>query len=164
MPKLLILVGIPFSERDEHTKFIKKFSHLTGNSYEIISRDACREYIFGPYYNLSPQEEQEVERDFNFKLKKAYLCRADVIHNSTNCSEWMIDRIIAECPTRYDIEVKFFNVSIYSAIWKNFIKYMTKGRWIPVHILIRLKRGFDAINKQKYDRYNRDIAITLGHF
>lgn len=164
MPKLLILVGLPHSTRDEYARWMRKINHLTGGNYEVISRDVCREYIFGPYYNLSPLEEKEVERDFQFKVQKAYLCRMDVIHNSTNCSEWMIDRIIAESPISYDIKVKFFDVPLYKAIWRNIIKYMTRGRWIPVHILIRLKHSYDSINKQKYDRYNNNLTITQAHW
>ncbi len=156
MPKLFIMCGIPFSGRDEYAKLYK-------GEYEIISRDACREYIFGPHYNLSPLEEKEVERDFSFKLQKAYLCGIDIIHNSTNCSEWMIDKIIAESPIKYDITVKFFDVPLYKAIWHNILKYFWNGRWIPIIVLFRLQRAYNKINRGKY-RDLKGITITQSHW
>lgn len=157
MPKLLILSGIPFSFREEFSISLK--AH-----YTIISRDVCREFLFGPHYDLSPLEEKEVDRDFNFRLGKAYLSNLDIIHNNTNSTEAHIDRIIAECPVHYDIEVKFFHVSLWRALIYNYARYLMRGRWIPFSILKKLKKGFDSIDKGKYKHYSSNFAITQKHW
>lgn len=146
MPKLVILSGIPGSKRPVYMSKWK-------TSYEILSRDEIRDSLFGKDRIITNYVEEEVTREFNFKLNKAYLCGLNIIINNTNCKEEYIDKIIAECPVEYDVELKFFDTSLYMAYWRIYLTYLRGGRYVPFRIIKKMKNGFDLINKDKYKQY-----------
>jgi len=153
MPKLVIISSIPFNNR-----VIEYAKSLSG--YTIISRDWIRRHIYGDYCVITNKMEEETTKDFNFKLKKAYLLNLDVVLPGTFCNENYIDKTISECPIEYDIEVKFFDYPLWKAIIKNFINHRKTGVFIPIYVLYALKRGYDAINKEKYRHYSEKLAIS----
>jgi hypothetical protein len=152
-PKLKILVGIPFN-----AKIMTYAKSLDG--YTILSRDWVRHHIYGDYCIITEEMERKTTEDFNFRLKKAYLLNLNVVLCGSNCREGYIDKLIAECPIEYDIEVKFFDYPLWKAIIKNFINHRKTGIFIPIYILYTLKRGYDAINKEKYRHYSEKLAIS----
>lgn len=147
MPKLLILSSLPGDERDRYAQLLK-------SEYEIISRDLVRNSLFGKDCYITNKIEDEVTREFDFRLQKSYLCGLNILINSTNCNENYIDKIIAECPAEYEIELKFFNISLATAYWNNFWNSILNGqKFVPYHILRKMKKNFDNINKSKYKQY-----------
>lgn len=154
MPKLLILSGIPGSKRDKYVKKMK-------DGWEILSRDSIREILFGRNCYITNKIEEEVTREFNFKLEKAYLCRLNIIYNSTNCKESYIDKIIAECPVNYDVELKFFPMSLIRAFIRNYIRFLKGGTWVPLRVMREMKKNFDLINKNKYKQYIAECENCL---
>lgn len=153
MGKLIVLVGMPHSGRDVYCKNLSK-------DWTIISREVSRGYLYGYTTFTSTEREMEITRDMNFRLKKAYLSQLDICYNSTNCIQWMIDRIIAECPVQYEISVKFFDCSIWRSIFGNILQWFKNSKWIPIDVLRQLKRGYDTINKEKYKHYSEKLAIS----
>ena len=153
MPKLLILSGLMFNPKKE--KFFKSLQN-----YTLLSRDCVRHHIYGDCCIITNDMEEKTTQDFNFRLKKAYLLNLDIVIGDTNCTEAYIDKLIAECPVEYDVEVKFFDYPLWKAIIKNFINHRRTGVFIPIYILYALKRGYDAINKEKYRHYSDKLAIS----
>ncbi len=154
MPKLIILSGIPFCTKKE--KFFKSLEN-----YTLLSRDWVRHHIYGDYSHISNEMEEKTTKDFNFRLKKAYLLNLDIVIGDSNCREAYIDKLIAESPIEYDVEVKFFDYPLWKTIIKNFINHRKTGVFIPLYVLFALKRGYDAINKEKYKHYSKNsITIT----
>lgn len=146
LPRLLILCGIPTAGKST-------FANQFKNEYEILSRDTCRENLFGFNYIMTNDKEDQVTKEFNFKLKKAYLCTLDVIIDNTNCKEGYIDRIIAECPTHYDIEVKFFDIPLWRAYLRNCLRWIRTKKFIPFNVINTMKKNYDKINRKKYNNY-----------
>jgi hypothetical protein len=156
MPKLLILVGIPCSGAKRYAQKHKK-------DYEVISRDEIRNDMYGKNCPITSYTENGVDEKFKFKLEKAYLCHLDIILSNTNCKEEYIDQIRAECPAFYDIEVKFFSVSLWKAFLLNYIGFLKGERYIPYRIIKLLKRSFDKINKHKYETPKTNENSTKLH-
>lgn len=149
--KLLILCGIPGSTRQYYVNKLKK-------DYEVISRDVIRDSLFGKDCYITNRTEEEVTREFDFKLRKSYLCELNIILDNTNCREDYIDRIIAECPVKYDVIVKFFPTSLFIAILRNYLSCIRGARWIPIPIIVKMKQNFDLINKNKYNKREVDFS------
>lgn len=144
MPKLLILVGIPYSGMERYAQKHKK-------EYEIVSRDHIRDEMYGKNCAITTYTEDGVDKKFKFKLEKAYFLHLNVMLNNSNCKEEYIDQIRAECPAFYDIEVKFFSVSLWKAFLTNYIRHLAGERFIPLRIMKLLKRSYNKINKKKYE-------------
>lgn len=151
--KLLLLSGMPFSKRDKYAQSLSK-------EWTIISREVSRMHLYGYDKSTSNEKEVEINKDVNFRLKKGYLSGLDMCYNLTNCAQWMLDRIIAECPASYEIEVRFFDCSIWKVLWGNLVYWAKYNKWIPIDVLRQLKKGYDAINKEKYRHYSEKLGIS----
>lgn len=157
MATLIVLSGLPFSRRDSYCRKLDK-------SYTVISREVSRGHLYGYDNTTSTAREMEITRDMNFRLGKAYLSGLDICINQSNCKEWMIDRIIAECPAEYEIRVKFFDCSIFRAIIGNTIQWLKNSKWIPLYVLFALKGGYDTIDREKYRLFNNELSIVQKHW
>lgn len=144
MPKLLILCGIPYSKMEEFAREHEK-------EYKVISRDQIRDKMYGKNCAITSYTEYGVEEKFNFELETAYLSCLNVIICNTNCRERYIDEIKTDCPINYDIEVKFFPVSLWKAFFTNYIRFLGGERYIPLRIMKLLKKSYDRINQKKYE-------------
>jgi hypothetical protein len=144
MPKLLILVGIPYSGLEKYTRNHK-------NEFEVLSREHIRNDMYGKNCLITSYTEAGVDQRFKFRLQKAYFLNLNIILSNSNCKEEYIDQIRAECPANYDIEVKFFPVSLWKAYLLNYIRFLGGERYIPYKIMKLLKRSYDKINKTKYE-------------
>lgn len=148
MKTIRILVGIPCSGKSTYswTEYT-----LPNNTY-YISRDDIRDF-----YNLhqyTKQSEQEVTNIFNERLN-LYLNLEflDVmILDNTHCKEKYIDSII-NTYRNYNIEVKFFDISLLKAHYRNIIRYFKTGKWIPIKVMNNMYKNYKNINKQKYAKY-----------
>jgi len=127
-PKLIILVGIPLCGRSYWCKSNSK-------GFEVISRDNVRVYLYGSSQIVSEHCEEKVTEHFKFRLKKAYLCNLNVILDNSNCSEAYIDKIIATCPIEYEIEVRFFDISLFWAMVRNYIRWMRQKKLLQHPLL-----------------------------
>ena len=154
MKKIIILVGIPCSGKSTYTKTLSKsFDKYT----VIISRDNIREFgwLFKQPYKFSKKNEdlvtQEFNRIFNLWLEPKRECSAICLDN-THVKEKYIDSIITE---HLDciIEVKFFDTSLLKAHYRNIIRYITTGKWIPISVMNNMYKSYNKINKQKYAKY-----------
>ena len=154
MKKIIILVGIPCSGKSTYTKTLSKsFDKYT----VIISRDNIREFgwLFKQPYKFSKKNEdlvtQEFNRIFNLWLEPERECSAICLDN-THVKEKYIDSIITE---HLDciIEVKFFDTSLLKAHYRNIIRYITTGKWIPISVMNNMYKSYNKINKQKYAKY-----------
>ncbi len=153
MSTLIILSGIPYNSKKE--EFIKSL-----DGYAIISRDHVRNFLYPNYCVITENMEIETTKGFDFRLKKAYLLGIDIVLTGTNTREAYIDKLIAECPIEYNIKVRFFDYPLWKCIIKNFLVHYKTGIFIPIFVLRQLKRGYNAINKNKYKHYEQELKIT----
>ena len=154
MKKIIILVGIPCSGKSTYCKTIPR--HV-GNYGVSLSRDSVRErsHLFNQPYRFSKQNEQKVTEEFNKKIDFWLSENTDfnvIVLDNTHVKEKYIDSIITE---HLDciIEVKFFDISLLKAHYRNIVRYFKTGKQIPISVMNNMYKSYNKINKQKYAKY-----------
>lgn len=148
MKKIRILVGIPCSGKSTYIH-VNYITHL--DTY-YISRDEIRDVF--KLHQYTKESEQKVTDLFKMQLSN-YLSAPHIltiILDNTHVKEKYIDSIITE---HLDciIEIKFFDVSLLKAHYRNIIRYITTGKWIPISVMNNMYKSYNKINKQKYAKY-----------
>lgn len=150
MKTIQILVGIPCSGKSTYASIINNTFHL--NTY-IISRDKTREAFFGKRYKQNNKQEIFISKQ-NTKALVFYLMRGDnVILDNTHCKEKYIDEIINKYGKDNKIEIKFFDIPLWKAHYRNIIRYFKTGKWIPIKIMNNMYKNYKQINRKKYAKY-----------
>lgn len=143
-----ILVGIPCSGKSTYCK------NNNNKNTHIISRDDIRLDLFSNKYKFSKQNEIRVTNFFDYKVDIALY--ADfintVILDNTHCKEKYIDEIIKKY-SKYNIVIKFFDISLYKAHYRNIVRYFKTGKWIPINVMNSMYKNYNKINKKKYEKY-----------
>ncbi len=146
-----ILVGIPCSGKSSYSIDQTRWLNI-----ERVSRDDIREYeIFNQPYKFSKNNENKVSEILNQELQKHLLSRFTdtVILDNTHCKESYIDKIISNNLT-FIIVVKFFDISLCKAHYRNIVRYFKTGKWIPINVMNSMYKNYNKINKKKYEKYN----------
>lgn len=150
MKTLEILCGIPCSGKSTYTEH----AHRHGKHVQSVSRDELREVMYGKKYKFSKQKEDNItevfDRCVNNSLDNKYIER--VILDNTHCKEGYIDSIIKKYP-QHTIKIKFFEISLLKAHYRNIIRYFNTGKWIPIKVMNTMYRNYNKINKKKYEKY-----------
>jgi len=144
-----ILVGIPCSGKStyamDNIRWVNK----------RVSRDDIRESdVFNQPYKFSSRNEEEVTKIFNREFE-SYLLMEDIetiILDNTHCKESYIDKIISNNLTSIII-VKFFDISLCKAHYRNIVRYFKTGKWIPINVMNSMYKNYNKINKKKYEKY-----------
>jgi len=150
--ELIILVGIPCSGKSTYTA--KQQLSLLCQCISSVSRDRIREKYGKNQYTKA--SEDFVTRKFsdrvNNLLNRKAVCK--IILDNTHCKEKYIDEII----NRYErigvnIKIKFFDISLSKAHYRNVVRYFKTGKWIPIRIMNQMYKNYNKINKSKYDKF-----------
>lgn len=139
---------MPCSGKTSYSKLFAKINSGT----RIISRDTIREKCFGKDYKMSKTSEKYITELFD-EMLDLYLSQLKtnyIILDNTHCKEKYIDSIIKIFGDRCDIIVLFFDVPLYKAIFRNFIRYFKTGKWIPLKVMKTMYKNYNNINKNKY--------------
>lgn len=160
---IIILSGIPCSGKSAWViKFIIRYGIVT-----VISRDVIRESNnFSKPYRFSKTNENLVTEIFNQQLRNALRepFTKYVILDNTYCKEKYIDEIIKKYnDDRYTVKIKFFDVPLWKVLIRNVVRRITTGnsyKWIPIKIMLDMKRNYDHLNKKKYEQYLVHSAET----
>ena len=147
MKTIRILVGIPCSGKSTYAN-----NQFLNDSLSFsISRDRIRD--IANLHQYTKESENRVTEIFN-KSISIYLLKDNLvlILDNTHCKEKYIDNIISTY-SNYNIEVKFFDISLLKAHYRNIIRYFKTGKWIPIKIMNNMYRNYKKINKQKYAKY-----------
>ena len=148
--EVIILSGMPCSGK---STWVNNYLLNPKNLYKsifVLSRDSMRIALYGKKYRQNIKDEVLITVKFNETLYD--LLKEDnvtIIIDNTNCKEGYIDSFIKKCKNT-NITIMFFEVSFLTAMWRNITRYFNEGKWIPLNVMIRMKRQFNKIDKKKY--------------
>lgn len=146
MKTIRILVGIPCSGKSTYT-----FNKCLYSNSCFVSRDYIRDIL--NLHQYTKESENKVTQIFNYLVDKALIEDIEVIIlDNTHCKEKYIDNIISTY-SNYNIEVKFFDISLLKAHYRNIMRYFKTGKWIPIKVMSDMYKNYNKINKQKYAKY-----------
>lgn len=143
--ELIILVGIPCSGKSTWSK-------KQGDNSKVLSRDNLREKYFGKSYKPTSAGENYITEVFDEELDKALngFKFDKIILDNTHCKEKYIDSIIKIFGKQCDIKIVFFEVSLFKAHFRNIIRYIKTGKWIPIKVINNMYKNYNKLNKSKY--------------
>lgn len=144
MPKIMILSGIPNSGKSTFTKQYQ-------DSCSIISRDTIRDVFFSRPYIYTKQNEDKVTKISNHLFDNAVLGQNNIILDNTHCKEKYIDEILRNIPEGYTPDIIFFDCPLWKAHVRNIIRYIWRGKWIPIKVMNDMYKNYNKINRQKYE-------------
>lgn len=169
MGKLIVLVGTTLSGK---TTWAKQFK----NAYHI-SRDTERESLFGEY-RMGSQKEEDVITDIINNKVWTCLKLGDVILDNTHCNQIVLDNIVSEFGSSYDIEFKLFPaLTKEELIKRNHMRFFETGKLIPERVIHKQLQSFNelvipkniinhgtktdrrVLNNLKYDPTLKDCVI-----
>ena len=69
----------------------------------------------------------------------------DFIIDNTNCKNSYIQKIINSLNPNYiwDVEIKKFDVPLWKAYYRNIIRYMKTGKFIPLQTIKNFKKNYE---------------------
>lgn len=151
MPNIIILSGIPCSGKSTFAK-IKEENY----TYISLSRDEIRENFFQEPYHYCNFNEKKVTEIFDKNLNILLTNDNNIIIDNTNCKDnYLFDLIrnIEKKYTEYNVYVVFFDISLIKAHFRNILRYIKTGKWIPIKVLNNFYKNYQKIDKDKYSKY-----------
>ena len=146
--KLIIYSGIPCSGKSTTAKNYLGLS----NGGLVVSRDTLRETYFGDNYNYSKSNEQFISDKFDEIMDHSIenpLIKYIIIDN-THCKEKYLDNLIKIYGKVFDIQIVFFELTLFKAYYRNFVRFFKTGKWIPINVIKNMYSNYNKINKSKY--------------
>lgn len=141
---IIICVGIPCSGKSTWSK----------EQYcPVVSRDTIREMNFKSPYVYSRCNEAIVTCRVDYKveslLKRSF---KKIILDNCHTKESYIDGVIKQYPNN-PIQIKFFEVSLFKAHYRNIVRFIKTNKWIPLKVINNMYKNYNNINKLKYAKY-----------
>jgi predicted kinase len=153
----IILVGIPCSGKSTWVqKNVPILMDKYGSPVIVISRDDIRLALFGKNYKQNSEDEKKVTTQFYKQLSHASnLEDAVVILDNTHVKHAYIDAYFATFKSliesgKAEIFVKFFDIPLWKAKWRNFWRDMQTGKHIPKDVLEKMYHNYSWLDKKKY--------------
>lgn len=155
-----ILVGIPCSGKSTwcEKEVVKSLKYKTTYP-SVLSRDAIRIALFGNNYKQNSAQEDIVTEHFTRKLEQfIFFNDRHLIVDNTHCKEKYIDDILKKVrlyskdriePIK--VQIIFFDIPLYKAYYRNIVRYLGTGKWIPFEVIKAMKKNFDKIDRKKYE-------------
>lgn len=157
MATVIILCGIPTSGKSTWaTKLTKNdvYNRDDFRSYYILSRDNLRLELFGKDYKPDSEKEKFITGRFNILLDRLIQIKRPLILDNTHCKEAYLKEALKRfAGTGYSIKIKFFDVPLWKAYYRNIKRKLMTGKWIPVKVIKAMKTNYDKINRKNYERY-----------
>lgn len=151
--KCIILVGIPCSGKSSWAK---------EQGIPILSCDKIREDLYGKDYKFDHEKEFLVWEIFYEKIRAA---DRDFIVDNTNCKFIYINKIMEILKgikhIKFDVELKYFDCSLEKAYFRNIIRWLKTGKWIPMDIINNFYKNYKLINKKSYESSTFYIRYPL---
>lgn len=155
MANVIILCGIPTSGKSTWaTKLTKNapYDRDDFRSYYILSRDQLRIDIYGKNYKPTQEKEKFITGRFNSLLDKLIQYKRPIILDNTHCKESYLKEALKRfAGTGYIVRIKFFDIPLWKAYYRNIKRYLMTGKWIPVKVIKQMKANYDKINKKTYE-------------
>jgi predicted kinase len=133
MPKCYILSGAPLSGKSTWAK---------KQGLPIISCDELRKIYTGGTYKFDPKIEKEIWQDFYYRI--ACMEKTFIVDN-TNCKQTYITKIMRELPVTFEVEFVRFEIPLWKSYYRNVIRWMFTGKWIPLKVIKNMKRNYKQL-------------------
>ena len=138
--EIVILCGIPCSGKSSWARTTSEiYSHM------ILSRDDIRDSISIRNYVYTKENEDSITKTFNFWFDEYIKNGCDIILDNTHCKEKYIQEWINKKPKDYSLRIVFFPVSLWKAYYRNVVRYISTGKWIPFKVINDMKKNYDKI-------------------
>ena len=138
-------VGIPCAGKSTKVNELKKISN-----FEVLSRDDIREIFISKDYIYTKENEAKVTKIFN-ELYDEYVRQGSfIILDNTHCKEKYLQEVLKKVPEGYIIIFMFFDIPLWKAYYRNVLRYIWKGKWIPFKVIRDMKNNYDKIDRSKY--------------
>jgi predicted kinase len=128
MPKCLILSGIPTSGK---STFAKKCGFSTLSCDEIRKELKEEKLVWDKFY-----------RELNYM-------DVNICIDNTNCKLSYINEIKENLNknVKWDIEIKKFPVTLHAAYYRNIIRYLKTGKFIPFKVIKSMYKNYNNLWK-----------------
>ncbi len=149
MKTIVILVGIPCSGKSTWAQL----NRADMKAY-IVSRDDIREneYFFIQPFKICKSNEDKVTELFDNIAIQALNAFDSIILDNTHCKESYIDNVIKKYSGE-NIVIKFFTIPLWKAHYRNIVRYILDGKYIPFKIINNMYKNYNKINKDKYKKW-----------
>jgi predicted kinase len=151
---VIILSGIPTSGK---TRWANKYTKANvNNPHKILSRDEIRLGWYGNYAKIPFNKETEdaVTLYFNRLLNQYIQNKVNIIIDNTHCKDSYIKELLKKFAGQgYTIKIKFFDIPLWKAYYRNVKRRILEKKNIPVSVLKAMKKNYDKINKEDYARF-----------
>lgn len=139
MLKCIFLQGIPCSGKSTYAR--DNFLYMN-SSYIIISRDDIRKQINGKkMFNL--KNEKKVSDIFNKMIVNSVQAKLNLVIDNTNLNPKYINNIKKLLTKDYIVEFVRFDIPLWKAYWRNIVRYLETGKWIPFGVIKKFKKQLD---------------------
>ena len=145
MSEIIILSGIPCAGKSTWAEKQGKI---------VLSLDKYRESLFNKYV-YSKENEKLVKDNLYADLDYCVIRNQDVIIDNTHCKEGLLDKFIKEYGSTNKIVIKFFDISLWKSLYRNIIRYLKTGEYIPIDSIVQFHKNYKKINREKYAKYTR---------
>jgi predicted kinase len=159
MPILIILCGIPTSGKSTWAKKYAKKSYFPGDdfrNFRILSRDEIRMDMYGKYKKVpfTRTSESIVTHTQQEYLRKYMENKFNIIIDNTHVKEEYIKELLNIFGGKgYMIKIKFFDIPLWKAYYRNVKRRILTGKNIPIKVLKNMKKSYDKINQKAYANY-----------
>lgn len=141
-----IMIGPPCSGKSTLSK------ELVSDDIGILrlNRDELRSMLRGKYVVGDKLVEALVTEIINFSIDRLIRSGNDVVIDATNCKQKTINNILKVIPEGYSPEVKYIvcDIPYWKQRWRNLLRYLTTGIWIPRHIAKVMHYNFLALKEK----------------
>jgi predicted kinase len=144
----VILVGIPTSGKSTFAK------QLESEGWFVLSRDSLREQIFGKNYKQNRKDEEFITEMYDRLLESAISEKMSIVLDNTHCRDKYIRQAMNYFKgTKYHVFIKFFEIGFYHALYRNVIRYIKTGKWIPIHVIENMYNNYKKIDQDTYEMH-----------
>lgn len=143
---ITILCGIPNSGKST-------WAYLHSPAKDIIiSRDIIRELKFGKNYKQNWRDENIITKIFDDEVNDWLSQEYNIIMDNCHTKEKYIDQIINKYP-EHSIFIKFFDCNLRKAYYRNIVRFIKEGKFIPFKVIKAMHKNMKNINREKYGKY-----------
>jgi len=146
-PQFKILSGIPTSGKSTYcNQYVKDFA--------ILSRDGIRELLYGKKYKQNNESEKRITKVFNNALNTLLEDGKNIIIDNTNVKEVYINQFLKVISgySNYEVEIIFFDIPLWKAKYRNIVRKIRTGKWIPIKVLNQMYSSYTQIDRSKYQK------------
>lgn len=144
MPKLIILQGIPNSGKSRWAEENESYNRA------IVCRDEIRMELFNlrKYndYTFSKENEKKVTEQFNKEFDAYLSVGIDIILDNTNLKYHYLLLYIEKARAKgYEVEFKKFPISLWKAQYRNIVRWITTGKYIPWKVMKDMQKNYKKL-------------------